>query len=258
MGEVTATERLEEIARREAASDAEAIVGSVLRRIGKLVPPTPGALFLDVGCGAGANTAALAGAGYRATGVDVVPEFVALARDAHPGISFEVSAAESLPFDDESFDHVVLLSVLEHVRDWRQTLAEAVRVLKPGGVVYVSTTNRFCPKQHEIRYIWGFGYLPAPVRRGIYFLAMRYRPSLVHHTQLPAYHWFSYRQLARYLRKLHTNPYHWLSLMRDDDVPARYRRPILFSLARFALKHPVPATYLISPSTVLLARKSLD
>jgi ubiquinone/menaquinone biosynthesis C-methylase UbiE len=252
--QVTPAERLQEVARREAAADAQAIVATVVRRIGRLQPPGPAATFLDVGCAAGATTAAFADAGFKVTGVDLVPEFVSLARKSHPDIPFVVSAAEDLPFQDESFDYVVLLSVLEHVRDWRDTLAEAVRVLKRGGVLYVNTTNRFCPKQHEIRYIWGFGYLPDAVRRAIYSLAMTYKPSLVHHTAFPAYHWFSHRQLSRELRRHHTQPYHWLALMRDDDVPARYRRPLLFSLVRFALRHPA-TTYLISSSTTILARK---
>ncbi len=251
---MTGTERLQEVANREAASDAEAIVGSVLRRIGKLKPPAPGASFLDVGCAAGSNTAALAAAGFETTGVDLVPEFVALARESHPGIRFEASPAESLPFENDSFDNVVLLSVLEHVRDWRETLAEAVRVLKPGGVLYVSTTNRICPKQHEIRYLWGFGYLPDRVRRAIYAYAMRSKPSLIHHTKFPAYHWFSYRTLAGELDRLQTTPHHWLSLMRDEDVPERYRRPVLFSLVRFALRHPA-TTSPISPTTTVIAQK---
>jgi ubiquinone/menaquinone biosynthesis C-methylase UbiE len=248
-------ERLAEVARREAASDAEAIVASVLRRIGRLKRPTPGASFLDIGCGGGTNASVLASRGFYTIGVDVVSEFITLAQASHPGVRFVVSAAEDLPFNDETFDYVVLLSVLEHVRDWRKTLAEAVRVLKPGGVLYASTTNRFCPRQHEIRYIWGFGYLPAPFRRAIYFLAMRYRPGLVHYTDLPAYHWFSYNQLARELRKLCTEPYHWLSLLHEDEIPARYRRPVLFRLVRLALKHPVAATCLLAGSTTLVAEK---
>jgi len=253
---MTGRERLEEVASREAASDAEAIVRSVLRRVGKLRPPAPGATVLDVGCAAGANTAAFVKAGLEATGVDLVPEFVELARESHPGIRFELSAAEDLPFPDASFDYVVLLSVLEHVHDWRKTLAEAVRVLRPGGVVYMSTTNRFCPKQHEIRYIWGFGYLPDRLRRAIYSYAMEHRPSLIHHTQFPAYHWFSYNQLADELRGLQTEPHHWLSLMQANDVPARYRRPFVFGLVRLALKHPVPTTSVLIPTTTAVAQKA--
>ena len=178
-----------------------------------------------------------------------------MARNSHPGIRFEASAAENLPFSGESFDYVVLLSVLEHVQDWRKTLAEAVRVLRPGGVLYVSTTSRFCPKQHEIRYFWGFGYLPDPLRRLIYAYAMRFKPALIHHTRFPAYHWFSYGKLSAELLRRGTKPHHWLSLMRDEDIPERYRRPLLFSLVRFALRHPVPTTSVIVPTTIVLAKK---
>ncbi len=252
------SKRVEEVSSRESAEKACAVIDTVLRRIAKLRPPKAGSTFVEVGSAAGANVAALAKAGFQPTGVDVVREFVEVARRRHEGIPFVVAAAEDLPFDDESFDHVLLLSVLEHVQDWRLTLSEAVRVLKPGGILYASTTNRFCPKQYEIRYIYGFGYLPAPVRRAIYAGAMRYWPALIHHTQLPAYHWFSYGQLARELRALQTTPHHLLSLFRSEDIPARFRKPGLFQLTQFATRHPVLTTTLIAPTTTVLAQKTVE
>jgi ubiquinone/menaquinone biosynthesis C-methylase UbiE len=250
--------RVEEVASRESAEQARAVIDTVVRRISKLRPPQPGATFVEVGSAAGANVAALAEAGFKPTGVDIVEEFVELARTRHAEIPFVVAAAESLPFADDSFDYVLLLSVLEHVRDWRLTLAEAVRVLKPGGILYASTTNRFCPKQYEIRYLYGFGYLPSPVRRAIYAGAMRYRPALIHHTRLPAYHWFSFGQLARELRGLGTTPHHFLSLYRREDIPARFKRRVLSQLTQFATRHPVLTTTLIAPTTTVLAQKVDD
>ena len=71
--------------------------------------------------------------GLRTTGIELVPEFVAYSRSHDPRTEDHVGASESLPFADEQFDYVTLISVLEHVEDWRRTLGEAARVLKPGG-----------------------------------------------------------------------------------------------------------------------------
>jgi len=249
------TKRLEEVESRESAAKARAVIETVIRRVSLLRPPRPGETFLDIGSAAGANTAALAESGYSATGAEIVAEFVSLARQTHPGIPFVTAPAEELPFADESFDFVVLLSLLEHVHDWRKTIAEAVRVLKRNGVLFATTTNRFCPKQYEIRYLYGFGYLPSRVQKTIYSLSMRYWPRLVHHTDLPAYHWFSFGQLARELQALGATPHHWLSLLGEENIPTRFRRPVLYQLTRFATKHPVWTTALIAPTTTILAQK---
>ena len=95
-----------------------------------------GLSVLDVGCG----TAWLARYFDHYTGIDSSPEAVqaALAR-GHAVIEGDVSGA--LPFDDESFDGVVIKDVLEHVSDPVGTVREARRVLKPGGLVFASSPD---------------------------------------------------------------------------------------------------------------------
>lgn len=97
-----------------------------------------GARALEVGCGTGAVTRALAElvpAG-RALGVDPSPVFLAKARElseAYDNLSFEQADARSLPLDDQSLDAVVFHTTLCHVPGPEQALAEAFRVLEPGG-----------------------------------------------------------------------------------------------------------------------------
>lgn len=98
----------------------------------------PGAAVLDVGCGAGATVAHLADEhGLRATGVDSCEASVARASRDRPDRDFVAGRAERLPFPDASFDAVLFECVLSTLPDPGGALGEALRVLRPGGVVLV-------------------------------------------------------------------------------------------------------------------------
>jgi SAM-dependent methyltransferase len=98
-----------------------------------------GRRVLDVGCGTGRLSVALAERGAKVWGVDPSPEMLAVARAKAPrGVAFKEATAESLPFKDGWFDRVVLWLVV-HLVDRSAALAEARRVLAPGGRVAVVT-----------------------------------------------------------------------------------------------------------------------
>ena len=99
-----------------------------------------GQRVLDLGCGVGAFTAALARAGADAVGVEVASRAVERARAAHPGLDFrQVPIDAPLPFEDASFDAVWISEVLEHVADTARFLSEARRVLRAGGALLITT-----------------------------------------------------------------------------------------------------------------------
>lgn len=93
---------------------------------------------LDIGCGPGIavqKAAALVGPG-AAVGVDRSPSMVEIARKRAAGVrqaAFEVGSAEKLPFSDDSFDVVWTVSAFHHWEDKAKGIAEARRVLRPGG-----------------------------------------------------------------------------------------------------------------------------
>jgi SAM-dependent methyltransferase len=101
-----------------------------------------GSRVLEVGCGTGAVTrfvAAWPGVA-AAVGVDPSPVFVAKARELArdlPSLRFEAADGRSLPFAANSFEAVVFHTTLCHVPEPKSLLAEAVRVLRPGGCVAV-------------------------------------------------------------------------------------------------------------------------
>lgn len=113
---------------------------AVARRLETLLAddaPPPGARYLDVGCGNGEATRAVAAAyGLAATGVDLDPAQIALARSG-PGaggsICFLAADATRLPFPDESFDVVTSSKATHHIPAWRDAMAEMERVLRLGG-----------------------------------------------------------------------------------------------------------------------------
>jgi SAM-dependent methyltransferase len=97
----------------------------------------PGMRVLDVGCGTGAlagRAAALVGAANVA-GADPSEPFVESCRRRVPEADVRVAPAESLPFDDDSFDAVMAQLVVPFMSDAPQGVSEMARVARPGGVV---------------------------------------------------------------------------------------------------------------------------
>ena len=97
-----------------------------------LLPP-PGGRALEVGCGEGRVCRDLTARGYDVVGLDAAPSLVKAATDADRGGEYVVGPAESLPFSDSSFDLVLAYNSLMDVEDMPHAVAEAARVLRPGG-----------------------------------------------------------------------------------------------------------------------------
>jgi 2-polyprenyl-6-hydroxyphenyl methylase/3-demethylubiquinone-9 3-methyltransferase len=107
-----------------------------------LVPPASreGAVLVDFGCGAGLLAPRLTGKGYTHVGFDLAASALDLAR-SH-GVVAVRADVRTAPFADRSVDVVCAGEILEHVDDPDRVVAEACRVLRPGGLLVIDTIAR--------------------------------------------------------------------------------------------------------------------
>ncbi len=109
--------------------------------------PLPGARVLDVGCGGGLLSEAMAKAGAEVTAIDLADDLVKVARlhglESGVKVDYRVQAVEALAEEcPGSFDAVTCMEMLEHVPDPAAILRACATLLKPGGRLFVSTLNR--------------------------------------------------------------------------------------------------------------------
>jgi SAM-dependent methyltransferase len=157
--------------------------------------PLEGARILDIGCGLGVYVRKFREFSDRVCGIDVDPRRLREGAATTPGLMLAVG--EHLPFAGDAFDVVVLNEVIEHVQDDRATIAEAFRVIRPGGHVVVYAPNRLYPfETHGIylgkRFIFGnipfVNWLPNPLRNRLVPHARAYTKCGIRRTyrNLPA------------------------------------------------------------------------
>jgi len=108
--------------------------------------PLVGLSILDIGCGAGLLSEPLARLGAKVTGLDPAPGNIEVARghaeETGARLDYRVGAVEEVAAEGASFDVVLAMEVVEHVRDMRGFVKTAAGVLRPGGFFAASTLNR--------------------------------------------------------------------------------------------------------------------
>ncbi|ULU24773.1 bifunctional 2-polyprenyl-6-hydroxyphenol methylase/3-demethylubiquinol 3-O-methyltransferase UbiG [Dyella terrae] len=144
-----------------------------------------GARVADVGCGGGLLSEALAKAGARVTGIDLGDKVIEIARlhmhesrleNPSLDIDYRVqSSAELASAEPESFDVVCCMELIEHVPDPAALVSDLARMVKPGGVVVMSTLNR-TPVAFGAA-ILGAEYIMRMLPRGTHHYAQFLKPS---------------------------------------------------------------------------------
>ena len=204
--------------------DGRTLLAAEWRYIGPLLAGRTGPAgsgsghVLDLACGSGHQTLAWSVRGFRVTGLDfdrdlLIAGRARLARAGAPEAAWTQADAVSLPYRSGAFDVVFNNSLLEHVQAWRSVLAETARVLRPGGVFVMYTTNRSCPLQQEVNHFPFYPWLPDPLQRRVLAWIMAHRRDLVNFTDFPAINWFTFGAMRREFRAVGLEPYDRLDLM---------------------------------------------
>lgn len=211
----------------------------------------------DIGCNAGTQSHVWLERGHRVKGLDISPELVEVARHRSERfgerVEFEVGSATKLPWDNGSFDVCLLPELLEHVDDWRSCVTEAVRVLKRGGTIYLSTSNVLCPAQNEYD-LPGYSWYPARLKGYFVKRATTRSPELVNFASYPAINWFNPYALKTFLEQRSVT-----ALDRFDSVDLTDKGAPAVLLIR-AIRSLPPLRFLghvLSTSTILIGHKKV-
>ena len=212
--------------------------------------PLEGARILDIGCGLGVYVRKFREFSDRVYGIDIDAKRLREGARTTPGLM--LSASETLPFRDAAFDVVVLNEVIEHVRDDAATLAEALRVIRPGGHIVIYAPNRLYPfETHGIylgsKFVFGniplINWLPDPLRNKLVPHARAYTKGGMRRT---------YRNLrARVNVETYVYPgfdniiarRKWLGRALRTALYRAERTPLkVFGLSHFVVLEKLPAT----------------
>ena len=127
-------------------------IGSLVKKyeaelILDLLKPKPSEIILDAGCGTGVFTFDILSLGSKVIGIDISLPMLVQAGKKLKGFRFPMVLAGvlKLPFPENSFDKVVLMTALEFIEDGKGAIGELFRVTKKRGYVVVGTLNRLSP-----------------------------------------------------------------------------------------------------------------
>ena len=162
--------------------------------------------------------------GFDVVGVEPVPGF-AEAASLYLGDRNRIinSSAEKLLLPDNSQRIIFLESVLEHVDSPFRTLSEAYRVLSPGGVLYIYTTNKYkisLTGRNDEFNVPFYNWLPSLIKESYVFKHLHYNPKLANYASRPAVHWFSYAELCKLGRSVGFSQFYSLIdlLSKDSEM----------------------------------------
>lgn len=142
---------------------------NIVTTICKLLSPKTDGHYLDIGCGSGNYTVALAQQGHQMTGIDISEKMLGKARKKSQSVSWHNCDAKKLQFNDCEFNGAICILAIHHIQEFEKIFCEEYRVLKPGTrfVIFTSTPE-------QIRSYWLCHYFPKMMEDGCKMMASQH------------------------------------------------------------------------------------
>lgn len=147
--------------------------GELVTDLIAITTPLENLSILDIGCGEGGTSMALAARGANVTAMDFNEKRVQKLRKqveaVNASITVQAGDAHRLNFANPTFDWVILQDVIEHLPNPEKAIQEVSRVLKPAGHLYLSTPNRWSPLNFVSDPHWNLPLVSVLSRKGVEF-----------------------------------------------------------------------------------------
>jgi SAM-dependent methyltransferase len=143
--------------------DHEGMFESYLRRVSGFIRVDPSIQILEIGIGTGWFPILCKARGLSCKGLDISPQLVEYAREygrrcgVEPNV--EVANIETCELGQEQYNLIIASSVFEHVENWQEAMRKVYVALKPGGVLFFESTNKFSLTSGEFHFPL-YGWLP--------------------------------------------------------------------------------------------------
>ena len=149
------------VAAQDWADYQETTLQPIFEQIISSLKQTSAHSLLDIGCGSGLFCQLASQAGLAVSGIDATPEFIEIAQQQTPTVTFVTGEMEELPYPDQTFDVVTGINSFQYAASPVQALKEAYRVLKPEGKLIVALWGKAAECQ-AAAYLKSLGPLMPP------------------------------------------------------------------------------------------------
>ncbi len=227
-GPLTDVERYIESHRHETLEDKRAQYEGYMKALRKFYPVSATTRILEVGTGCGWFPIQCALDGLDCTGLEISPQLIEFAKQlgARYGVEpkLKLGNIEDADIGEDAWDIILASNVFEHVERWRQGVERIYRALKPGGVLYFESTNKFSLGSGEFPPLPIYGWLPDKLR---YALRRRIHGEDIMHLGID-FHQFRHGQLRRaFERTGFRHIYDRIELTEEEWASSQFRRAVV-------------------------------
>lgn len=207
--------------------------------------------MLEIGTGMGWVPAIAKQRGLKLRGVEISPVLAEAARayGRQHGVESDIVVGNIETYDlgENLYDAIIANSVFEHVENWQAGLVRVHRALKPGGILFFESTNKFSPTSGEYPPMPFYGVLPD---------ALRYRfRMMIHGADIMKngidFHQFTYPRLRRAFREIGFRQWHdRVALVKPENVSSPARAKVLRLCQQSSIIREVILTFFESTTFV--------